>query len=160
MSRFGASIDDVSKLPGRPQSTYIVLKDPALREKYANKKIPMQTFHDAYFEGKAEFANDDALAALEYRHDWATFAFTAELFKFVFFQMLPEVVVHSRSQDEEQVRDHYDRGDDFYEWFLGPRMIYTSGVSLDPNSDETLEQLQDNKLSLVCHKLDLQPTDT
>ena len=49
--------------------------------------------------------------------------------------MIPEVIVHSQSQDEEQVRDHYDRmhpylliilaniltnmlsgGDDFYEW--------------------------------------------
>ncbi len=64
--------------------------------------------------------------------------------------LIPEVIVHSQSQDEEQVRDHYDReskgglstyrgwqhrekklmeitfytsgGDDFYEMFLGPRM--------------------------------------
>ena len=41
--------------------------------------------------------------------------------------------------DEEQVRDHYDRGDDFYAWFLGPRMIYTSGIISDINKEETLE---------------------
>lgn len=52
-----------------------------------------------------------------------------------------------------------DRGDDFYEWFLGPRMIYTSGVISDPNKDETLEQLQDNKLAIVCEKLALKPED-
>jgi cyclopropane fatty-acyl-phospholipid synthase-like methyltransferase len=57
--------------------------------------------------------------------------------------------------DEEQVRDHYDRGDDFYGWFLGPRMVYTSGVISDPNQEETLEQLQDNKLAIVCEKIDL-----
>ena len=62
------------------------------------------------------------------------------------------------SEAEDLVRPD-DRGDDFYEWFLGPRMIYTSGVSFDPNVEQTLEQLQDNKLSLVCHKLDLQPSD-
>lgn len=67
--------------------------------------------------------------------------------------------MHSASQDEEQVRDHYDRGDDFYEWFLGPRMIYTSGVISDINKEESLEQLQDNKLALVCEKLALEPTD-
>ena len=67
--------------------------------------------------------------------------------------------MHSASQDEEQVRDHYDRGDDFYEWFLGPRMIYTSGVISDINVEESLEQLQDNKLALVCEKLALEPTD-
>ena len=61
--------------------------------------------------------------------------------------------------DEEQVRDHYDRGDDFYGWFLGPRMVYTSGIVSDPNVEETLEQLQDNKLAIVCEKLGLKPGD-
>ncbi len=38
-------------------------------------------------------------------------------------------------------------------------MIYTSGIVLDANAQETLEQLQDNKLAVVCNKLDLKPTD-
>lgn len=38
-------------------------------------------------------------------------------------------------------------------------MIYTSGIILDPHKEETLEQLQDNKLSVVCEKLALKPTD-
>ena len=61
--------------------------------------------------------------------------------------------------DEEQVRGHYDRGDDFYGWFLGPRMIYTSGIISDINKEESLEQLQDNKLGIVCEKIQLQPGD-
>lgn len=44
--------------------------------------------------------------------------------------------------------------------FLGPRMIYTGGVINDINRKETLEELQDNKLALVCHKLELKPEDT
>jgi cyclopropane fatty-acyl-phospholipid synthase-like methyltransferase len=50
-------------------------------------------------------------------------------------------------------------GDDFYEWFLGPRMIYTSGIVTSIDTPTSLEQLQDNKLAVVCSKLDLQPTD-
>jgi cyclopropane fatty-acyl-phospholipid synthase-like methyltransferase len=38
-------------------------------------------------------------------------------------------------------------------------MIYTSGLVRDITRAETLEELQDNKLKLVCEKLDLQPTD-
>jgi len=38
-------------------------------------------------------------------------------------------------------------------------MIYTSGIVQDLTTEETLEQLQDNKLALVCEKLDLKPTD-
>ena len=38
-------------------------------------------------------------------------------------------------------------------------MIYTSGVVKDITREETLEELQDNKLTLVCEKLDLKPGD-
>jgi cyclopropane fatty-acyl-phospholipid synthase-like methyltransferase len=38
-------------------------------------------------------------------------------------------------------------------------MIYTSGVISDATKEESLEDLQDNKLALVCHKLDLKPND-
>ena len=51
----------------------------------------------------------DVLDILEQRHDWAQMVMTPELFKYVFMNLLPEVIVHSQSQDEEQVRDHYDR---------------------------------------------------
>ena len=53
---------------------------------------------------------------MEKRHDWASFHMTPELFKYVLFNLIPEVIVHSQNQDEEQVREHYDRGDDFYSW--------------------------------------------
>ncbi|CAL1710701.1 unnamed protein product [Somion occarium] len=138
---------------------YITIHDPDLKAKYHTKeKIPMQVFHDAYFEGKIDF-NDDVLDVMEQRHDWSKLVFTPELFKYVFFNLIPDVIRHTETQDEEQVRDHYDRGDDFYEWFLGPRMIYTSGIVTDITREETLEELQDNKLTIVCEKLDLKPED-
>jgi hypothetical protein len=36
-------------------------------------------------------------------------------------------------------------------------MVYTSGVVTDLTREETLEELQDNKMTLVCEKLDLKP---
>ncbi|KDR79101.1 hypothetical protein GALMADRAFT_242965 [Galerina marginata CBS 339.88] len=159
VSIYGARRNEKVVLPGKDIETYITIKDHELKQLYKGKeKIPMQVFHDAYFDGKIDF-NGDVLEIMEQRHDWAKMNFTLELFKYVFTVFLPEVIVHSQSQDEEQVRGHYDRGDDFYEWFLGPRMIYTSGVVLNPDVEESLEQLQDNKLAVVCNKLDLKPTD-
>jgi cyclopropane fatty-acyl-phospholipid synthase-like methyltransferase len=38
-------------------------------------------------------------------------------------------------------------------------MIYTSGIISDPTIEETLEQLQDNKLDIVCKKVGLQHGD-
>ncbi len=39
-------------------------------------------------------------------------------------------------------------------------MIYTSGIISDLHHEETLEQLQDNKLAIVCEKIGLQRGDT
>ncbi|KAH8598217.1 S-adenosyl-L-methionine-dependent methyltransferase [Bisporella sp. PMI_857] len=148
------------RYPGRPVEHYLTFKDEADRQKYSGRnKIPMETFHNMYFDGKVDF-NGDCLEVMEYRHDWASFRFTLGLFHHVFFNFVPEVIMHTRSQDEEQVRDHYDRGDDFYGWFLGPRMIYTSGIISDKNREETLEELQDNKMAIVCEKIGLQKGET
>ncbi|EJD02955.1 sphingolipid C9-methyltransferase [Fomitiporia mediterranea MF3/22] len=159
MSNYGRRKNEKAQLPGKDVEEYIHFKDFSFKMYYGGKeKIPMQVFHDAYFDGKFDFKGD-VLEIMEMRHDWASFNFTPDLFKYVFTKLVPDVIFHTQSQDEEQVRDHYDRGDDFYSWFLGPRMIYTSGVILDPTREETLEELQDNKLALVCNKLDLKPED-
>ncbi len=50
----------------------------------------------------------DVLDILEQRHDWAKMVFNLDLFKYVLFTLIPEVIKHSEAQDEEQVRDHYD----------------------------------------------------
>ncbi|GAA5820065.1 hypothetical protein JCM11251_005468 [Rhodosporidiobolus azoricus] len=159
MSRANVRVRDTGIFPGKNIEEYITITDPALREKYnGQKKIPFQVFHDSYFDGKIEIKGD-MLELLEWRHDWMSFPMTVELMKYVLTVLIPDVIFHSAGQDEEQVTDHYDRGDDFHEWFLGPRMIYTGGVIRDINRKETLEELQDNKLALVCHKLQLKPED-
>ncbi|KAI0526462.1 S-adenosyl-L-methionine-dependent methyltransferase [Xylaria bambusicola] len=152
--------NEKAKYPGRSVEHYLTFKKPSDQAKYHGKnKIPIETFYEMYFDGDVEF-NGDVLEVLEYRHDWASFRFTISLCKYFVFGMIPEVIMHSRGQDEEQVRGHYDRGDDFYGWFLGPRMIYTSGVIGDINTEESLEQLQDNKLAIVCEKIELKKGDT
>lgn len=158
-STFSPRLDEKVKFPGKGTEHYLKFRDEALAAKYrGNTKIPMETFHELYFDNKVDI-NGDCLDILELRHDWASWRFTPSLIKFFLTGMMPEVILHSRSQDEEQVRDHYDRGDDFYSFFLGPRMIYTSGVIGDINTEETLEQLQDNKLRIVCEKIGLEKGD-
>ena len=146
--------------PGRPVEYYLSFRSEEDRLRYRGKsKIPMETFHEMYFNQEVDFKGD-ALEVLEYRHDWASFKFTIGLYWHFLTGFIPELLMHTRSQDEEQVRDHYDRGDDFYGWFLGPRMVYTSGIISDVTKEETLEQLQDNKLGIVCEKIGLKPGDT
>lgn len=94
--------NEKARLPGRPVEHYLTFKKEADKAKYhGSNKIPMETFHEMYFDGDVEF-NGDALEVLEYRHDWASFRFTINLCKFVFMQFAPEVIMHTRSQGRSQ----------------------------------------------------------
>lgn len=62
---------------------------------------------------------------------------------------------HSLSRDSRAISHHYDVSNRFYEWLLGPSMAYTCAVYPYPGA--TLEQAQEEKVDLVCRKLDLKP---
>jgi len=66
---------------------------------------------------------------------------------------------HSKGGDHHDVTSTYDMGNDFYNWFLGPSMVYTCATWNNPQK-ETLEEAQRNKIDLVCKKIDLQEGDT
>lgn len=56
MSMYGRRKNEKITLPGKDIEEYIAIRDPELKARYSRKeKIPMQTFHDAYFDGKVEF---------------------------------------------------------------------------------------------------------
>jgi cyclopropane fatty-acyl-phospholipid synthase-like methyltransferase len=118
----------------------------------------MATFYEAYFDGKVDLPEDEGIYdVLDRRNRFVTYDLTLEHFKWAVTNFLPEVLIHSKSQDQRIVQEHYDRGDDFFEWFLGERMVYTSGFFEHP--DQSLAEAQDNKMNLVCEKLQLEPGD-
>ncbi len=92
--------NEKAKYPGRPIEHYLHFKSEEDRTRYRGKsKIPMESFYEMYFDGAVDFKGD-ALDVLEYRHDWANFRFTLSLFRFFFTGMIPEVLMHTRSQGE------------------------------------------------------------
>ncbi len=62
---------------------------------------------------------------------------------------------HSLVRDSKAISHHYDVSNRFYEWILGPSMAYTCAVY--PSEGASLEAAQEEKVDLVCRKLDLQP---
>jgi cyclopropane-fatty-acyl-phospholipid synthase len=62
---------------------------------------------------------------------------------------------HSMGRDSRAISHHYDVSNHFYEMILGPTMAYTCAVY--PGPDASLEEAQEEKVDLVCRKLDLQP---
>lgn len=137
---------------------FIVTRTPSMGSKYAKNKRPaFSEFVEDYIAGRIDIEGDFP-TFMELRHQYFDFRLTADHIKFFFSRMIPEVLIHSKSQDERIVREHYDRGNDFFASFLGPRMIYTSAFWENP-ANETLETAQDRKMTMVCDKLHMKPGD-
>jgi cyclopropane-fatty-acyl-phospholipid synthase len=66
------------------------------------------------------------------------------------------VNLQTRSGATKVATTHYDLGNDFFERMLGRTMAYSCGYWRDV---DTLDEAQDQKMDLVCRKLDLQPGD-
>lgn len=75
----------------------------------------------------------------------------------LFLRALHAVNRNSRAGSRRNIAAHYDLGNDLFEAFLDPTMMYSAAMFLSP--DDTLERAQLNKLERICQKLDLQPSD-
>jgi sphingolipid C9-methyltransferase len=133
---------------------HITFRDAKLASRHAGGRMPMATLYEAYFDGAIDIPGD-IRQFIAQREQLVSYRIERRHVEWLVTNFLPEALIHTQRQDTRIVREHYDRGNDFFEWFLGPRMVYTSGYFRDPG--ESVEQAQDNKLKMVCDKLQLQP---
>jgi cyclopropane fatty-acyl-phospholipid synthase-like methyltransferase len=132
----------------------IEVRDSALARAFERtRRIPLATFVERYIDGSLS-VEGDLHEFIRQRDQWASYRFTWEQAKFVFTRFIPSVLIHSRAADREFVVGHYDRGNDFFEAFLGPSMVYTSAVF--GSRDEDLESAQLRKIRRVGEQLQLQ----
>lgn len=64
---------------------------------------------------------------------------------------------NSKQQAKKNIAAHYDLGNDMYRLFLDDSMMYSSAVYKDDSV--SLAQAQQDKLKLICEKLQLKSTD-
>ncbi|MEB0041181.1 MULTISPECIES: cyclopropane-fatty-acyl-phospholipid synthase family protein [unclassified Pseudomonas] len=64
---------------------------------------------------------------------------------------------NTRKGSQKNIAAHYDLGNELFEQFLDPTMMYSAAQFL--SADDTLEQAQLNKLERICQKLALKPSD-
>lgn len=142
----------------KPKLTdHVTFNDEKLATRYGRGRIPMATLYEAYFDGAIDIPGD-IYSFLDERRELVSYRVERRHVEWVATRFLPQALLHTQKQDTRIVREHYDRGDDFFEWFLGPRMVYTSAIFRDPS--ESVEQAQDNKLAIVCEKLQLKAGET
>ena len=66
-----------------------------------------------------------------------------------------DIARHTKTEDRDAIRHHYDVSNEFYALWLDPRMVYSCAYFR--SEDDTLEQAQVQKLDHICTKLRLQP---
>ena len=64
---------------------------------------------------------------------------------------------NSITGSKENIRAHYDLGNDFFSLFLDSTMMYSSGIFL--KADSSLFEASTEKNDRICRKLKLKPTD-
>jgi 2-polyprenyl-3-methyl-5-hydroxy-6-metoxy-1,4-benzoquinol methylase len=117
----------------------------------------MHILVEEFLNDNVEFKGDCYEVLIHHREKFIDWRPNADLIRFLLEQLLPFTSSSFKSikATAHEIADHYDRGNDFFNAFLGPRMIYTSAFY--KTLDETLEQAQDNKLNMLCEKAHLKP---
>ena len=64
---------------------------------------------------------------------------------------------NTKEGSRKNISAHYDLGNDLFETFLDPTMMYSSAIY--PREEATLEEAAVHKLDTICRKLDLGPED-
>lgn len=134
---------------------YIEFVDDDTKATHGGTFLPIRDLYELYVDGKINFKGD-VLECLERRNEYISYKLQWWHLRFILSKLVPELF-HGKSQDREQVCDHYDRGNDFYNSFLGPMMVYTSGMRR--TEEDTLEVMQANKIKEVCQKIFLKSGD-
>jgi len=125
---------------------------------YKNKKIPMEIAIEAYFDEKLDFI--DTKQVMLNRYDLFTFVFTMGHVKWFLFEFLGQLLGHTKERDAREVGDVYNRGNDFYAWFLGPSMVYTSAIFHKSGyKEESLEVGQQRKIDTILDSIHLEKGD-
>ena len=125
-------------------------KAPEVFPRYNGHKVAITTLIEDYIHERIDIPGDFR-DFIKNRNHAVEYKFVSDHVKFLFTNFIPEVAIHSKAQDERIVREHYDRGNDFFEAFLGDRMVYTAGFFRTRTSRSSRRRT--TRSNLVCRKL-------
>ena len=147
--------EEIVSSDARPVASIIIRDRPALRRLVFD---PEFQFGEAYSQGRLEVEGDlRRLLEIFYRTRRHADAGSHPLRK-ILVRLLHSRRSNSIAAARENIYRHYDVGNDFYQLWLDPQMIYSCAYFA--RNDMTLAEAQLAKLDYVCRKLCLRPGET
>lgn len=154
------------------QDENIEWKDKEFKNKWYGQKIPFETAFEAFQDDKIVFrkaSNKKEMAVYEVllcRHELFKMSITHENVISILKDLLYRVWKHNADADKADVSDVYNRGNDWYGWFLCDKMLYSVGLweSSDPKQcspekgkneemNKIMSTAQTKKLDKICSEL-------
>lgn len=123
------------------------MKNSILKNYLPQHKIPMEEWFEAYIRQEVDL-KEDLYEVLLHRYELFKFSFTTGHFKGFVKDIVAKGLGHDHAADLEDVAGVYNRGNDFYGWFLGEPMLYSAAIYR--NRDEKLDDAQKRKLDTIC----------
>jgi len=144
--------------PGEP-TKYIEFKENKLQTRWGKRKIPMHMLVSWFLNDQIAFKGDCLEILQNHREEFIDWRPNWDLYMFLIKQLFPATSssIKSIAATTKEIEEHYDRGNDFFAAFLGPKMIYTSAFY--HGLHQSLEDAQDNKLNMLCEKLHMKKGD-
>jgi len=155
---------------------FVKFNDAKVEKMYAKCRIPISHLYEYYIDGDLEFKGDVLDILDNHRDEFVNYKLSFDMLFFLIRQFIGPMSSSFKSvtATKKEIAAHYDRGNDFFRAFLGPRMVYTSGIyyecptwtkskgkagDMKQISGTSLEEAQDNKMSLICAKMGIKPGD-
>merc|ERR550532_2787917 len=114
-----------------PIDKYVEFQDVRAGAKWSGKRIPITDLMELYLHGKVTFRQDILEVLRDHRDEFVNYKVSVSTLKFLVLQLFPNTANSSQKHlqaTKKEIAEHYDRGNDWFESFLGPRMVYTSAV--------------------------------
>jgi len=141
---------------------FVVFNDASLKKVYAGRKMPSCEFYEHFIDGEVSLKEGlDMWVVLDkHRYEFLNFKTTVRQLRFLIEQFFPQTSssFKDKKATKKEIADHYDRGNDFFNAFMGPSMVYTSAFFR--GLDQSLETAQENKMSMICDKVHLKKGET
>src|SRR5689334_4709345 len=88
-------------------SDFVEVKNARVAPRYQKNKVAVGDFIEDYINGNINI-NRDLKDMLRYKDQIFTYQFVGHHYKFLISRFVPEVLSHSKKQDERIVRGHYE----------------------------------------------------
>lgn len=158
---FGEASEGDSEQIAKKQDELFNWNHADFKKKWRGYKIPIEIANEAFQDQMIDYK--DVLVTYRSRYDVFKFTFTLSHIQSLVVDMIGRLWKHDSDADKADVSEVYNRGNDWYGWFLDERMIYSMGHfddSEETNLVEKCHKAQTKKLNMICKDmLDLRPGD-